>query len=71
MRKKIKIDGMSCKHCTKNVKEVLSEISGVFDVNVNIDGKYAIILTNKDVEYVYIKYFIDDAGYRVVGIETF
>lgn len=71
MRKKIEIEGMSCKHCTESVKKVLSEISGVFDVNVNINDKYAIILANKDVEDVYIKYFIDDAGYRVIGIESF
>lgn len=69
MKKKILIEGMSCNHCVNHVKEALSEVNGVTNVEVNLDAKYAIAdgngVANED-----IKFAIEDAGYEVVGIET-
>lgn len=69
MRRKIKIEGMSCNHCVNHVTEALSEIDGVKNVNVNLDEKYAMVdVDNSDLENA-IKFAIDEAGYEVVGIE--
>ncbi|MDF2671791.1 MAG: copper chaperone CopZ [Clostridiales bacterium] len=70
MKKKILIEGMSCGHCVNHVKEALSELNGVTSVDVNLDGKYAILDAKKDVKDEEIKFAIDDAGYEVVGIEV-
>lgn len=70
MKKKILIEGMSCGHCVKHVKEALSELKGVTSVDVNLDGKYAILEANVDVKDEEIKFAVDDAGYDVVGIEV-
>ncbi|UZQ48907.1 heavy-metal-associated domain-containing protein [Clostridium kluyveri] len=69
MKKKILIEGMSCGHCVNHVKEALSELNGVTNVEVNLASKTAIIEATVDVEDKDIKFAIDDAGYEVVGIE--
>ena len=69
MKKKILIEGMSCGHCVNHVREALSELNGVTNVDVNLEGKYAIIDTANDVKDEDIKFAIDDAGYDVVEIE--
>jgi copper ion binding protein len=70
MKKKILIEGMSCGHCVNHVREALSELNGVTSVDVNLDGKYAILDAKNDVKDEEIKFAIDDAGYEVVGIEV-
>jgi len=70
MKKKVLIEGMSCGHCVKHVKEALSELSGVTNVDVNLDSKSAIIEAAVDVDDEKIRFAIDDAGYEVVGIEV-
>lgn len=69
MRKKILIEGMSCGHCVNHATEALSEIQGVKNVNVNLEGKYALVdVDNSDLDEA-IKSAIDEVGYEVVGIE--
>lgn len=69
MRKKILIEGMSCAHCVKHVKDALSELNGVTVVDVSLDSKSAIIEASADVKDEDIKLAIDDVGYEVAGIE--
>lgn len=70
MKKKILIEGMSCGHCVNHVKEALTELNGVTSVDVNLDGKYAILDAKNDVKDEEIKFAIDDAGYEVVEIQV-
>jgi copper chaperone len=70
MKKKILIEGMSCGHCVKHVKEALSELEGVTNVEVNLAAKSAVLEASVDVDDEKIKFAVDDAGYEVVGIET-
>ena len=70
MTKKILIEGMSCSHCVKHVKEALSELKGVNSVDVNLNAKSATIETTVDVKDEDIKFAVEDAGYDVVGIEA-
>lgn len=70
MKKKILVEGMSCGHCVKHVKEALSELNGVTSVDVNLDAKVAVIEASAEVKDEDIKFAIDDAGYEVAGIEV-
>lgn len=70
MKKKILIEGMSCGHCVNHVKEALSELNGITNVEVNLDTKYATLDASNNVKDEDIKYAINDAGYEVVGIEV-
>lgn len=69
MKKKISIEGMSCQHCVSHVKEALSELNGVTNVDVDLEAKSAILEASADVKDEDIKYAVDDAGYDVVSIE--
>ncbi|WP_073026092.1 heavy-metal-associated domain-containing protein [Lutispora thermophila] len=68
MKKKMNIEGMSCGHCVKHVEEALKEISGVAKVEVSLEGKYAIVELNGDIEDFKLKEAVEDAGYDVTGI---
>lgn len=68
MKKKIMIEGMSCKNCVKHVEEALGELNTVSSVEVNLEGKYAVVETTADNSE--LEAAIDDAGYDVVGIEN-
>lgn len=69
MRLRIDIEGMSCMHCVKHVKDALMDIKGVSMVDVNLKEKFAIVegenLSTKDIEAA-----VYDAGYEIVKIEN-
>lgn len=66
--KKIKIEGMSCSHCTSSIQSALLEVEGVNSVEVSLEEKQALIqgenLSNEELVKV-----ITDQGYEVVSIE--
>ena len=63
----LNVEGMSCSHCEKAVKEALGEISGVISVSVNLDeGKVAVDYDTTGVNEEQIKETIIEAGYEVV-----
>ncbi|WP_055667289.1 heavy-metal-associated domain-containing protein [Desnuesiella massiliensis] len=68
MKKKLLIEGMSCGHCVKHVKEALSELEGVSSVDVDLASKSAIL--EGEVSEDKIKFAVEDAGYEVVSIEN-
>ncbi len=70
MKKKILVEGMSCGHCAKHVKEALSELNGVTSVEVDLAAKSAILEAASEVKDEDISFAIEDAGYEVVGIEV-
>jgi len=64
---KLNVNGMSCEHCVKSIKNGLLEIEGISDVQVSLANK------NVDVDYsetvigiVEIKKIIEEIGYEVV-----
>lgn len=70
MKKKILVEGMSCGHCVKHVKEALSELNGVTSVEVDLASKSAVLEAASEVKDEDISFAIEDAGYEVVGIEV-
>ena len=69
MRKEIKIEGMSCKHCVMHVTEALEEIDGVKNVKVSLEKQNA-ILEAENVNDEALKKAIEEVGYDVVNIKT-
>lgn len=69
MKKQINIEGMSCGHCVKHVEAALSEVSGVAEVDVNLEGKYAIVELNQEVTDSILKEAVEEAGYEAVAIK--
>lgn len=70
MRKKISIEGIKCGDCVNLIREELKELNGVDNVEVNLSKKYAILSMDCDVADVFIKYSLEDAGYKVVSIDV-
>ena len=64
----IKINGMSCGHCSMAVKKALGQIEGVETVEVNLEEKTATISSTTSLDINILKEIIDDEGYDFVGI---
>ena len=68
MKKLIKIEGMSCGHCSGRVEKMLKAIDGVTEAVVDLDAKNAIVSLSAEVSDELIIEAVDDAGYEVTGI---
>ncbi|MGL6174638.1 MAG: heavy-metal-associated domain-containing protein [Cellulosilyticaceae bacterium] len=67
MKKKITIEGMSCMHCVKHVREALEELGKKETVEVNLEGQYALVETEASDQTIIEA--IDIAGYDVIKVE--
>jgi len=68
MVRTIKIDGMSCGHCSAAVERALKEVEQVSGVTVDLAAKAAVVTLTADVPDEVFVQVIDDAGYDVVNI---
>lgn len=69
IKMKVIIEGMMCKHCQARVKEVLTNISGVSEVDVNLENKTATLKTDGSVTENDVRSVIENAGYEIISIE--
>ena len=70
MKRKLSIEGMKCSHCVGNLKDVLTEdISGVDVLEVNLDGKYALVDMDHSVDVKNVQELIEDLGFQLTGVE--
>ncbi|ABR46288.1 Heavy metal transport/detoxification protein [Alkaliphilus metalliredigens QYMF] len=70
MQKKIFIEGMTCGHCVGHVKRGLEEVTGVNEVKVDLEEKNAVVDLQEIVTEESLKSAIEEAGYKVVKIES-
>lgn len=70
MKKRIRIEGMSCEHCLKRVQNALSGQEGVSEVQVNLKEGTATFRVKETVTDTTLKELIEDSGYDVVSIEN-
>jgi copper chaperone len=68
MKKLIRIDGMNCEHCIAAVKKNLSNLN--LKSNEVKLGSAEVELDESEVSEKSIRDSIDDAGYKVISIET-
>jgi copper chaperone len=57
------VDGMSCDHCKAAVTEEVLAVSGVSDVDVNLETK-RVLVHGEDLDDAAIRAAIDEAGYE-------
>ena len=70
MKRKLSIEGMKSSHCVGNLKDVLTEdISGVDVLEVNLDGKYALVDMDDSVDVKKVQELIEDLGFQLTGVE--
>ena len=63
----IKVSGMTCGHCVNSVTEELQTISGVSQVNIDLESGKVTIESDADLDASQIEAAIKEAGYEVVG----
>ena len=68
MKKILIVEGMSCGHCEKAVKNALSEVDGVENVLVNL-GEKEVQVEGENLDNTVLRKVIDEAGYDVVKID--
>jgi len=68
MKKTLKIEGMSCKHCVAHVTEALAGVPGVESAQVSLESKSAVVL-GPALDEAAMKAAVADAGYEVVAVE--
>ncbi len=70
MKKEIRIEGMSCEHCVKRVRKVLSELEGVKNIEIELESGIVKLESGSSVSDDVLKEVIEDAGYDVVSVES-
>lgn len=62
-----RVDGMSCEHCVRAVRDELGELGTVEQVDVDLDGGR--VTVSGTAEDAAIREAIAEAGYEVKGTE--
>jgi copper chaperone len=67
MEKTMMVEGMSCGHCERAVKEAIGELEGVSKVEVDLtSGK--VVVEGQGLDDSKLKEAVDEAGYQVSSI---
>lgn len=67
MKKTMMVEGMTCGHCEKAVKEALEELQGVSSVEVDLTSG-RVLVEGQELEDNKLKEAVDEAGYQVTSI---
>ena len=62
-----KVSGMTCGHCVQSVKAEVSKISGVTDVDVDLDTGAVTIASADPIDDAALRAAVDEAGYELVS----
>lgn len=68
MKKQMKIEGMSCGHCSARVEKALNALDGV-EAKVDLEAKTAEVTLSKEVSDEALIKAVVDAGYEVTSVE--
>lgn len=61
------VSGMTCGHCVASVKEEVSEISGVTEVEVDLETGRVVVVSSDTIDSAAVRAAVDEAGYAVTG----
>ena len=64
----MKIDGMSCQHCIKNLKNGLLDVDGIMKADVSLEKKSTSIETERDFSEDELREIIDELGFELVSV---
>ncbi len=68
MKRKMKIEGMMCMHCSGRVKTVLEELPQVDFADVSHENGTATVTLNTDIDNAILKETVEKQGYKVIEI---
>lgn len=69
MKRTLSIEGMKCSHCVGNLKDALTEdIKGVKVLEVNLEGKYAVVEMSEEASMDEVKAVIEDLGFQLANV---
>ena len=63
MKVELKVKGMMCMHCVAHVKEALSKVEGVKDVDISLEKGLATVTLEKDIDKETLISAVKEAGY--------
>ena len=69
MVKVVNVDGMMCMHCVAHVKEALSKVDGVSNVEVSLDEKNAKVTCSDSTTDQMLMDAVNNAGYTAVDVK--
>lgn len=61
------VTGMTCGHCATSVREEISEIDGVTEVNVDVATGLVDVASEVELERAVVAEAVSEAGYQLVG----
>jgi copper chaperone len=59
------VSGMHCGHCVSSVTEEVSAVSGVTDVEVDLDSGRLTVVSDTEIPVQSIEAAVDEAGYSL------
>jgi copper chaperone CopZ len=62
------VSGMHCGHCVSSVTEEVSAVTGVTDVEVDLDSGQLIVISDTEIPFQSIETAVDEAGYSVATV---
>ena len=61
------VTGMTCGHCVASVKEEVSGIAGVSDVDVVLESGAVTVTSESPLDTATVKAAVEEAGYELVS----
>ncbi|WP_370966754.1 heavy-metal-associated domain-containing protein [Amycolatopsis sp. cg9] len=61
------VEGMTCGHCATSVREEVSELSGVRQVDVDVESGRVIVTSDTPLTAEAVSAAVTEAGYRLVA----
>ncbi|WP_068156104.1 heavy-metal-associated domain-containing protein [Rhodococcus phenolicus] len=67
MQNTYRVEGMTCGHCVSAVREEISALTGVSDVDVNLETGAVVVTSETGLDRQAVADAVDEAGYVLVG----
>jgi len=61
------VTGMTCGHCVSSVQEEVSELPGVTDVQVELDGGHLTVTSDSPLSPDTVRGAVESAGYQLTS----
>ena len=61
------VEGMTCGHCVASVTEEVKKISGVSDVQVDLESGAVTVTSDADLDRATVQAAVEEAGYELVS----
>lgn len=62
-----RVPGMTCGHCEKAVTDEVMKISGVENVQIDLDTKSVTVTSDSALEWADVETAVDEAGFEAVA----